>query len=304
MVLKSFTFIVLLVYLSWSYEFWHFAGLEHQEILALLKKREQSKEYSWWLTEIPCIHRIHESLPTQGAHKIQNGLGMSLSLTSFEMKLKSLSKKIQESNRKHSLNQKALVTFDDGHKDILLSLPLLAQYSEFQPVLFLTGRQLRGETIPLPLTALYAWCDENDFDPNDLKDKLGFNRESLKRLPESEQREVLISNGIDINPHGEEMLSSDEIKTLLQNNWLIGYHGNHHCDLRIYQAGDLEVSFKEDLDLLQNSGFAPWIAWPEGRWDDNLFSMAKHIGYDMQFGLHNDKGIGSNLDMVNRVIWK
>ncbi|MGR5145604.1 hypothetical protein ACQKP8_03520 [Photobacterium alginatilyticum] len=269
-----------------------------------MNKIEQSKDYSWWLKETPCIHRIHEFLPKKGAHRIQQRLGMSLSLTSLEIKLKSISEKVQESNRKDCLNQKALITFDDGHRDVLLSLPLLAQLPELQPVLFLTGRQLRGETIPLPLTALYEWCDENNLDPNNLKDTLGFNRESLKRLPESEQRKILISNGIDINPQGEEMLSSDDIKTLIKNNWLIGYHGIHHCDLRIYLAGDLEVNFKEDLDLLQASGFMPWIAWPEGRWNDNLFSMAKNIGFDKQFGLHIEKGIGSNLGMVNRVIWK
>jgi len=267
-------------------------------------ERYQVEGNAWWLDEIPCLHRIHRVLPIYGAHKIQCSLGMSISLSSLEDKLKSLSKRVQKSNDKYNLKQKAILTFDDGHKDILLTIPLLRDFPDIQPVLFMTGRQLHGEVLPLPLTALYTWCDANNRDPNKLQNDFGFNRESLKLLPENEQRDELVKAGIDINPQDEEMLGLHDVSNLIQNDWLIGYHGHHHCDLRIYDRVDLEDRFKEDLALLSNPGYVPWIAWPEGRWKNTLFLMAEQLGFHKQFGLNDEKGIGTNIQILNRDIWK
>lgn len=261
-------------------------------------------ETDWWLEEIPCLHRLHSTLPLRGAHKIQNKLGMSLSISSLEVKLKLLSEKVQNSNDKNNLNQKALLTFDDGHKDVLLSLPILEKFSNIQPVLFMTGQQLNGETIPLPLTALYFWCEKNNRDPNQLMKDYGFNRTTLKLLPEKRQRELLHNAGIDINPQEEKMMGGNDLSYLIKRNWLIGYHGSHHCDLRIYDGAELESTFKNDLTLLQHMGYVSWLAWPEGRWNDDLYEMANQLGIDMQFGLLNEKGIGTNPQVLNRVIWK
>lgn len=259
---------------------------------------------SWWLDEIPCLHRLHLETPLQGAHKIQNIIGMSISLSVLESKLEELSENVQASNRHNNLQQKALLTFDDGHKDVLLAAPILKEFPEIQPVLFLTGRQLGGEVTPLPLTALYTWCEKNSRNPNELYEEFGFDRKSLKQLPEYEQRRLLKDAGIDIDPTEEEMLNLDEVNELVKLNWLIGYHGNHHCDLRIHKASELQSSFKRDIDLLKELGFVPWIAWPEGRWNNELFLMANELGFTAQFGLLNEKGVGTNTQILKRVIWK
>lgn len=264
----------------------------------------QSGKTDWWLEEIPCLHRLHQTAPIKGAHKIQNKLGMSISLSSFENKLKILAAEVQDFNYKHNLTQKALITFDDGHKDVLLAIPILQKYPDIQPVLFMTGRQLNGEVTPLPLTALYTWCDRNNRDPNVLMNDFGFNRQSLKLIPEPEQRELLQNAGIEINPPEEEMLGLNDLSHLIKLNWLIGYHGNHHCDLRIYQSNTLEGSFSSDLKLLQQLGCVSWIAWPEGRWNESLYIMARELGFDMQFGLLGEKGSCRNIQVLNRVIWK
>jgi len=267
-------------------------------------EKYQFNEADWWLEEIPCLHRLHKKTPLQGAHKIQNLIGMSLSLSVLESKLESLSARVNTSNEKNNLKQKALLTFDDAHKDVLLSIPILEKFPIIQPVLFMTGRQLTGEVIPLPLTALYTWCERNNKNPNELMNDFGFNRKSLKQLPENKQRELLDKVGIDINPIEEEMLGLSDVSDLIYRDWLIGYHGSEHCDLRIYKSIELEDCFKNDNTLVKNEGFVPWIAWPEGRWNNDLFSMASNQGFTMQFGLLNEKGIGLNSQMLNRVIWK
>ncbi len=259
---------------------------------------------SWWLDEIPCLHRLHLETPLQGAHKIQNKIGMSISLYVLESYLEELSEKVQASNRHNNLQQKALLTFDDGHKDVLLAALMLEEFPQVQPVLFLTGHQLAGEVTPLPLTALYTWCEKNGRNPNELYEEFGFDRKLLKQLPENEQRRLLKGAGIDVNPAEEEMVNLDEVNELVKRNWLIGYHGNHHCDLRIHKADELQSCFKRDVGLLKELGFAPWIAWPEGRWNNELFHMANKQGFTAQFGLLNEKGVGTNTQILSRKIWK
>ncbi len=258
----------------------------------------------WWSKDIPCLHRVHYVLPNKGAQSIQNRLGMSISLSLLEQKIKQLSNFVMESNQRNNLRQKILLTFDDGHKDILKTVPLLQNYPGIQPILFITGNQLRGDTQPLPLTALYAWCSAHNKDPNSLKEELGFDRRSLKLLSEEKQRIVLDEAGIDLNPTGEQMVDHKDLEFLTNNNWLVGYHGSHHCDLRIHQSNELKPFFKEDYNLLRKLGYKPWLAWPEGRWNDSLYTMAKEIGFDVQFGLKGEKGIGTIPGIIDREIWK
>jgi hypothetical protein len=252
----------------------------------------------WWFNEVPCLHRVHDSVLVSGAHTIQKKIGMSISLPSLEKKLSNL---VFESENQ---SKKILLTFDDGHRDILKAIPVIKKFPDIQPVLFITGRQLRGETLPLPLTALYAWCNTHSYNLNDLQKKFGFTRDSLKLLPEIDQRDVLSSVGVDINPTEEEMVSAKDLNTLSENGWLIGYHGSQHCDLRYQDSQLLELSFKDDYKLVNDLGYLPWLAWPEGRWSDSLYSIAKNAGFEFQFGLEVESRVGTKLEVINRVIWK
>ena len=98
---------------------------------------------NWWLSEIPCVHRIYDTLPLDGAHGIQNSLGMTISLKLLNQKLEQLSNHVNESNKTSNSKKKVLVTFDDGHKDVLKTLPILKKFPNIQPILFITGKQLR-----------------------------------------------------------------------------------------------------------------------------------------------------------------
>lgn len=228
---------------------------------------------------------------------------MSISLEKMETRLQVISQKVAESNKKLNLNQKVLLTFDDGHRDVLLTTNVLENFPLIQPVLFLTGKQLNNDTMALPLTALYSWCYDQKLNPNELVLDYGFSRDSLKALPESEQRNILKNKGIDINPLCEEMISLSQVNLLVTKGWLIGYHGSSHCDLRIYSSTELEEHFKKDFNRLKALKFEPWIAWPEGRWNDSLAEMALKVGFETQFGLENEKGVGSKLYCINRKIW-
>lgn len=272
-------------------------------MFTLTKEKLFKLDQEWWGNEVPCLHRVHNSCSISGAHKIQNKIGMSISFDKLEAKLQVISNKVKESNIETKLNKKALCTFDDGHKDILLTVDVLAKYPMIQPVVFLTGKQLVGDTTPLPLTALYSWCHLNELNPNKLISDFGFSRESLKAMPENEQRNLLIKNGVDINPVEEEMLSLREVSLLVSKGWLIAYHGSSHCDLRIYSSIELRAHFQKDFERLTHLKFKPWIAWPEGRWNDSLAEMAFNVGFQIQFGLIGEKGVGTKSYCINRTIW-
>lgn len=257
-----------------------------------------------WLNEIPCVHRIHNTLPLDGAHGVQNSLGMTISLKLLDQKLEQLSNHVDESNKASNSNKKVLVTFDDGHKDVLETLPMLKKHPNIQPILFITGKQLRGDVQPYPLTALYTWCATHNKNPNDLKGELGFDRKFLKLQSEEHQRALLSKAGIDLNPLNEQMVNLTDLDILTKNNWLIGYHGSQHCDLRIHHPHKLKPFFIRDYKLLLERGYTPWFAWPEGRWNNSLVQMAKSVGFNVQFGLTGETGIDNDSTVINRDIWK
>ncbi|MBT4289875.1 MAG: polysaccharide deacetylase family protein [Deltaproteobacteria bacterium] len=258
-----------------------------------------NKIENYWFEKIPCLHRLHDGIPKVGAHKIQHRIGMSLSLKDLDRNIEDMLSRLSIDQ---NMKQRALLTFDDGHKDVLLSFPILQNYPEIQPVLFLTGKQLCGDSRALPLTALYKWCFTNNMDLTDLEKYMGFNRQSLKLLPEDEQRSVLENKGIDTNPIEEEMVSSSDIDLLMKNGWIIGYHGPEHCDLQIFQSNEIEKMFLRDIKYFKGKSFVPWFAWPEGRYNEELARIAKSAGFITQFGLESVRVNKSYI--YKRRIWK
>lgn len=258
----------------------------------------------WQDIDIPCLHRLHASTPNSGAHKIQASLGMSYSLDELRSSLKNFVKNIHKKNIKTDSDKKAIISFDDGHRDILLAIPILKDYPEIQPVLFITGNLMNGDTRALPLTALYKWCADNKRHPNSLREIFDFDRKSLKLLPEKQQRQALEKEGIDVNPSSERMVSQGDIDILLKNGWLIGYHGPEHFDLCRMDFSELKKQMQADLKLIKNLGYAPWLAWPEGSWNKKIVKSAADIGFKLQFGLDVVKIAETNSLIINRVLWK
>ena len=241
---------------------------------------------------IPCLHRIHDTVPVAGAHRIQHRIGMSISLADLQMKLTALNT---------ATDKKILVTFDDGYQDNLLAVPLLQKFPNIQPVLFLTGKQMRGDIAPLPLAALYHWCDANNVNPDNMKAQYGFDRALLKTIPEDEQQKLLANIDIDCDAVRHEMLTSADIDTLIKHGWLIGYHGYEHYDLTLCNPQLLQAKLTQDMALLQKEGHVSWFAYPEGRHNNMIATMARKAGFTLQFGLQNP--IDAD-DVWAREIWR
>ena len=253
---------------------------------------------------LPCLHRLHLTPPTKGSHKIHLDLGMSCAMISFHKYVHDLVNDLHTKDSECKTYHKIIINFDDGFKDIHLAIPILKKHPEIQPILFLTGKQIRGDTTALPLVAFYHWCADKRKDPNKTLRTLGFDRNSLKLISESKQRRLLDSKGIDTNPVLEKMIGDKEIKELINNNWLIGYHGPEHFDLREMVRPTLHKKLVTDYNMIVQLGYTPWIAWPEGRWNNEIVAMAKDVGFERQFGLNEKNKPESNSLIIDRILWK
>jgi AraC-like DNA-binding protein len=241
-----------------------------------------------------CLHRISESAQFSSAQLFQKQIGMSISLQDLRHRIAGLS-----SEERANL----CITIDDGHRDVL-HLVSLAHEFNLKPIVFMTGRQLRGEVKALPLTALYAWCVRNQRDPNQLQEDLGFDRLSLKNLRQESQEKILADAGIPLDPEEERMLDSKDIQYLISNGFRIGYHGPEHCDLRIIPHDELKQLFEADMQLFRKEGLIPEIAWPEGWWDDEISDIAYQVGFESQYGLSSSRFVGDTQVVWARSIWK
>ncbi len=258
----------------------------------------------YYQTTIPCLHRLHDDTPVMGGHRIQHQLGMSISLTDFKKKLIMLAEALKQHNQANNIHKKALISFDDGYKDNLLAVPILQGFPEFQPVLFITGKQIQNDISPLPLTILYGWCDSNNINPNDMMADYGFDRQSLKQLPEDEQYQYLQKIDTDITASQQEMLTAKDMETLQEKGWLIGYHGHEHYDLRLCDHQLLQTKFARDIEVVRSKGYVDWLAWPEGRYNSQISDIARKCGFTLQFSLTQKDECIKKHDILAREIWR
>jgi acyl transferase domain-containing protein/nucleoside-diphosphate-sugar epimerase/NADPH:quinone reductase-like Zn-dependent oxidoreductase/GTP cyclohydrolase II/arylamine N-acetyltransferase/ectoine hydroxylase-related dioxygenase (phytanoyl-CoA dioxygenase family) len=272
------------------------------------------------LLPIPCLHRIHETNKLlQGAQKVQHKIGMSLLLAEVENRLRQFSQlaRIVSSYRDHHIghlpNHKALVTIDDGFKDVILLRPIFQELSDrLQPVLCVPSAILRGGNDGivrrhLPLTCLYDYCNKYGIDPDD-KSKLGLaTRSKLKTLPELEQYERLQQIDVPIDLSTNDLLSIQDIRNLSKEGWWVCSHGPDHCDLTNAKSlGSVLRELELDFALIKQEHWAPWFAWPEGRWCARTAdAIATQIdGATVQFGLSScPEGESQHPSVLNRVAW-
>jgi SAM-dependent methyltransferase len=274
-----------------------------QEVVIISKPLIGSKMVSepWLLSEVPCLHRIHSSTP-QGAHEIQTSIGMSLPLENVVGRLNKLSDNITTLNNHRKENRRALVTFDDGWRDVLLLRETFSSLPNLQPVLFIPSHQLRGVLRQLPLTCLYAYCAEHGIDPNN--PSLGeIERSTLKSVSEQEQYARLRDAGIDIDLSTDDLLTMDDIESLSSEGWLICSHGPDHSDLRKASFESIKSSFAEDVAFLLRKGWAPWFAWPEGKCSGALADTLHEFGFTFQFGLKPPKEGACHPQIICRIVW-
>lgn len=261
------------------------------------------------LLPIPCLHRIHKDGEVLcGAHKVQESIGMSLPLSKVERRLRQLA---QLSDVTAS---RALVTIDDGFRDVLLLKDIFRNLSKsLQPVLFVPSALLRDDDgmmlrkRHLPLTCLYDYCASRGIDPDDESVLGDASRSTLKAVPEKTQYERLADKSIPIDIGTSDLLSIADLHALVAEGWWVGTHGPDHSDLTTAASFEtIAATLKEDCVLIRRRGWTPWFAWPEGSWCARVADAVALLGGGptAQFGLSTPPlGEGPHPAVVNRVIW-
>ena len=247
---------------------------------------------------IPCLHRIHaDEEKLTGACRLQHSIGMSISLSDAEVRLRQLSALFGEvAGWNANPMQKSLVTMDDGFRDVMLLRPIFRELSRtLQPVLFVPSALLSGNTSlrrrQLPLVCLYQHCYEQGIDnPDDISWLGEVRRSALKSISESEQYERLQLAGIPTELPTDDLLTTDDLRELSREGWWICSHGPDHSDLtkaRAFQS--IRKELRCDFELIRENGWTPWFAWPEGRWCARIADAlaSQHGGPTAQFGLTN-----------------
>ncbi len=257
----------------------------------------------WWHGEIPCLHRIHDGVP-KGAQSIQASLEMSLSSKVVRRRLEGLADEVKRWNNLHGQKRRALVTFDDGYKDILQLMEVFAIRQELQPVLFIPNSILEGDHHALPLDCFYHWCVEQGIDPEAGSAEQGVSRSSLKQVPQEEQYEILVRAGISIDLGIENYLSLDDLHELVEKDWIVGSHAHEHCILTQMENQKLYIGLEQCLDNLLEHGFTPWLAWPEGEYNEQAAKTARRAGFTLQFDVGGRSDGGASKEFASRTIWR
>ena len=244
--------------------------------------------------ESPCLHRVHTKKTDVPAS--YHTLGMTIELKGLLNRLELLHK-TNLSNETTSY-----VTFDDGWRDVLL-IPedFFHQLPSLQPVVFLTDEQFKERPRWMPLHTLYAWMEENEYTLDQLP-QLGINRAAIKDWRVDEQHAFLMEHQINTDKRPDYLCRQD-LETLRARGWRIGSHGPEHSDLRTMPSERLRSVLEESLMLLLDCGAESWLSWPEGRWNDQVASLAHEVGFTKQFGLKEESRRGTSSLVEMRTLW-
>lgn len=249
--------------------------------------------------QTPCLHRVHIANPT-GALAIHHSLGMSIAYSKLIDRLKQLDHHLEKQG---ASKRSQLITFDDGWADVMCLAPHFKYLSYLQPVLFLTSAQCMGDQGLLPLPRLYEWLGAKGTTLDAAGDS-PINRNKLKLLPEEEQHIELDQLGVMKIGASSQILSSDQLRELVDQGWLVGSHGADHHDLRQADKDSLMGSLREALTSVQSINGVPWLAWPEGRCTQTMCDIAASVGFELQFSLHVESGSIQRTDLIHREIWE
>ena len=244
--------------------------------------------------ESPCIHRIHLSRTDvpESYHK----LGMTIELDTLLNRLRIL----QSYNLRNGTT--SYVTFDDGWRDVLLiPADFFHHNSSLQPVVFITDEQFLKHPRWMPLHYLYRWMGDEGLTLDQIQ-QLGIDRAAIKGWREHKQHAFLserLSNIIE----QPDYLSLHDLEVLKKRGWKVASHGPEHSDLRTLPKFELRKMLEESLTILHKIGAEPWLAWPEGRWNDEVAALAHQVGFTKQFGLREEPRKGTSTLVQMRTLW-
>lgn len=213
--------------------------------------------------EVPVLHRVHVVTPTE-VHRVHLRYGMSIEKSGLVRRLEGLSRRGESWNREHGAATVALVTFDDGWKDVTLLADTFKKLPCLCPVLFVGKNHFAEPVRPLPLQRLYHHCAERGLDPEDRAALGGVTRSGLKSLPEAEQHAALDGLGVEPMLDPEWLLNAEDIARLKSAGWVVATHGHRHEDLR--KRDGLGKELASLAEVVEDRGHTPWLAWPEGQW--------------------------------------
>ena len=251
--------------------------------------------------EVPALHRVHEGTPTK-VHQVHLRYGMSIEKSNLVRRLEGLGRRVASWNREHNAETVALVTFDDGWKDVILLADTFEKLSCLCPVLLVGENHFAKPVQPLPLQRLYHHCVERGLDPEDRVTLGGVTRSSLKLLPEVQQHAALDGLGVEPKLDPEWLLNVEDIAYLKSAGWVVATHGHWHEDLG--KRNGLGKELENLAEEVEARGHTPWLAWPEGQWSRTAWEEARTAGFHLQFGLLAQPCEASGEGMVMRTVWK
>lgn len=251
--------------------------------------------------EVTALHRVHEGTPTK-VHQVHLRYGMSIEKSNLVRRLEGLSRRVASWNREHNAETVALVTFDDGWKEVIRLADTFEKLPCLCPVLFVGENHFAKPVRPLPLQRLYHHCAERGLDPEGRGELGGLTRSGLKLLSEKEQHAALDGLGISPMLDPEWLLNAEDIVRLKSAGWIVATHGHRHEDLR--KRDGLGKEFVRLAEEVENRGHMPWLAWPEGQWSCTAYEDARTAGFHLQFGLIAQPYEPLGEGMVMRNIWK
>ena len=251
--------------------------------------------------EVPILHRTHgKKLDNQ--HRVYLRYGMSIGESDLVARLEQLNRKVESWNRDHNAEAVALVTFDDGWKDVTRLADAFDNLPCLCPVLFVGENHFREQVRPLPLQRLYHHCGERGLDPQDSGAFGGLTRGKLKTLPEVEQHSALDALGIDPMLDPDWLLKPAEIENFKIAGWVVATHG--HCQEDLTNRAALREELAHLAEATEKRGHVPWLAWPEGQWSEPAWQSARTAGFCLQFGLRARPCSKTCEGMVLRSAWK
>jgi len=262
-----------------------------------------------WYYQVPCIHRIHDSrthMTFPSAHSIQMILGMSIEKDSLITKLETLEADVTKYNERTGKSTRALVTFDDGYRDILCLRSYFQEHRLLQPVLFVSSALISTGQFENWFDILYSiavkkYQAERSWES--MFKWLSEEREKLRNLRNVEQlshlRDVRDSS---ITLPSDLYLTKEDITKLSDAGFNIASHGWFHHDLTMLDDRALSDELEEAISVCKMNSYMPWLAWPDGRFDERTIDAGREVGFQMMFDIEGSS-IDSTEDIVSRTIW-
>jgi len=286
----------------------------------------------WYHNIVFCIHRIHNEInyPRIGtSHWLQLKNGMSISLQNIKEKLKSLEIKVKEFNKEFNFKRKILITFDDGYRDILYLTNFFKDHKIFQPVIFIPTEIIYNNSYINWFDLFYKLLENyfkkyilNDNISNKEKirkikkiydEKFSKYKEILRVLPYEKQIEKLKifakKNHIEFPNNLHKLyFTKEELERLRKKGWLIEPHGAFHSNFLILNKFELQKEFHKSYKLIKDFNSKPWLAYPDGKWNNIIYKEALKFGFSRLFTINNNtpRGYRYHIDrtlLIGNEIW-